>query len=158
MSDRLEEVIRFAVEKEKAAERYYRDWAARAKDSAVSRTFEEFAAEERRHVERLDGVSVDELERSGRAVADFGLAELMEDVPPREDMTVAEALALAVRREQRAIDLYERLRRYATDEDALFDALAAEERRHKHRLELEYARVARGHDAALSGGPASNGL
>ncbi len=60
-------------------------------------------------------------------------------MPDEEEITVLDALALAIKREEKAVTLYERMRGASTTEEALFAALVEEERRHKHRLELKYA-------------------
>lgn len=54
-------------------------------------------------------------------------------------MTPLDVLVCAIKREEASIMLYERLHASASHHAALFKALIEEERRHKHRLELEYA-------------------
>jgi len=143
VDDRSQQVLDFAVAKEKEAEKFYLCWSERANDEEVSRLLTELASDERRHVEKLSNITPGALIAEGPGPPDFKLSELLADVPAQPDMTLVDALAAAIRREEKAITLYDRLRRSTTTEEALFTALVEEERRHKHRLELNYAKLKR---------------
>jgi len=143
MDDRSQQILEFAVAKEKEAEKFYLCWSERANNEEVSRLLAELASDERGHVEKLSNITPDALIAEGPGPPDFKLSELLADVPAKPDMTIVEALAVAIRREVKAIALYDWLRRSATTEEALFAALVEEERRHKHRLELNYAKLKR---------------
>lgn len=70
----------------------------------------------------------------------LGLADYLVDAEPAEDMSYAEALVLAMKKEKAAFRLYTDLASAARG-DALRDlflSLAAEEARHKLRFEVEY--------------------
>lgn len=143
MADKSQQILEFAVAKEKQAEEFYLRWAERANDEEVSRLLTELASDERTHVEKLSNITPDALIAEGPGPPDFKLSELLADVPAQPDMTIVDALSVAIRREEKAIALYDRLRRSATTGEALFAALVEEERRHKHRLELNYAKLKR---------------
>jgi rubrerythrin len=139
MEDWARRILDFAVAKEEAAETFYLRWAERSADKEVAQLLVELASEERRHIEKLSSIAPDALIAEGAAPAEFGLIDDLPDVPAEQEMTVLDALSIAIRREEKAVTLYERMRGASTTEEALFEALVQEERRHKHRLELKYA-------------------
>jgi rubrerythrin len=70
----------------------------------------------------------------------IGLADYLVDAKPSKDMSYAEALVLAMKKEKAAFRLYTDLASLAKG-DALRDlflSLAAEEAKHKLRFEIEY--------------------
>jgi rubrerythrin len=144
MDDKLREILDFAIEKENGAERFYLHWAERVEDGDVRRLLLEMADDERKHGERLAAAEPAELVGQTPPSPDFKIAELLAEAEPAEEMTLADALTLAIQREERAIALYDRLRAHASPSGtALFSALADDERRHKHHLELRYATLTR---------------
>jgi len=138
MLEREERILDFAVAKETASEQYYLEWASRCGDPDLEKLLRELARDERGHIEKLCSVSPEALIAEGVAPAEFGLAEDLPEVVDESAMSILDALAVAIKREEEAIHLYERLRASST-EAALFTALVQEERRHKHKLELQYA-------------------
>jgi len=143
MHEALQQIIAFAIEKERGAERFYLKWAERAEERDVQELLRELASDEQRHAKRLAEADAEDLLAETPPPNDFRLAELIEETAPRDDMSLVDAVAIAIEREQRAIDLYERLLRNASQGEKLFRALADDERRHKHRLELRYALLSR---------------
>jgi len=139
VDDRARQVLDFAVAKERVAEEFYLRWAERSEDDDVKQLLGELAAEERCHTEKLSHITPEALIAEGMASAEFGLVKELPNVPDEQEMTVLDALSVAIRREEEAVTLYERMRGASTTEEALFAALVEEERRHKHRLELQYA-------------------
>ena len=145
MDERFESVgaaLDFAIGNEVEAHAFYRELAARADVAAMRQVFEEFAAEELGHKAKLEAVqrgsrSVDAMDER---VQSLGLADYLVESPCLSDMTYAEALILAMKKEKAAYRLYLDL---AAAVDAgelaeLFRSLAAEEARHKLRFEIEY--------------------
>ncbi|MDI6450613.1 ferritin family protein [Anaerobaca lacustris] len=145
MGERFESVgaaLDFAIGNEVEAHAFYRELAARTDVAAMRRVFEEFAAEELGHKAKLEAV-----QRGSRSVGamnervqSLGLADYLVESPPQAQMTYAEALILAMKKEKAAYRLYLDL---AAAVDAgelaeLFRSLAAEEARHKLRFEIEY--------------------
>ncbi len=139
MTDWAKQILDFAIAKETAAEKFYLRWAERCADEEIEQLLRELAAEERGHTEKLSSITPEALIAEGVAPAEFGLVKDLPDVPDEREMTVLDALSIAIKREEKAVALYERMRGASTTEEALFAALVEEERRHKHRLELEYA-------------------
>ena len=143
MSEWPQQILDFAIAKEKAAQEFYLQWSKRVDDQEVSQLLTELASDERRHVETLTTITPEALISKGAALPDFKLSELITDVAVQPAMQLVDALVIAIQREEKAISLYDRLRRSSTNAEPLFAALAEEERRHKHRLELKYAKLKR---------------
>ncbi|MGC9529813.1 MAG: ferritin family protein [Candidatus Bipolaricaulaceae bacterium] len=142
MQQGLNKALEFAVAKEKEAESYYRDWAAKAADPGVRRLFQELAGWEHGHVEKLSRIKPEELIAQGAAPPDLKLSDLLVEVKARPDMGLPEALAVAMKREQASVALYEGLSRLGGPASQIFSALVEEERRHKRLLEDEYEALA----------------
>ncbi len=138
MDEALERALKFAVAKEKEAEAFYREWSEKAQDPGVKQLFSELASWEHGHVEKLSRIKLEDLVSQGTPPQDLKISDLLVEVEASPDMTLMEALAVAMKREQASVDLYEGLAALGGAAKALFSALADEERRHKRLLENEY--------------------
>ena len=139
MNEKIREALEYAIQKEHEAEAFYKEWAAQAKNAAVVALFAELAATEHGHAEMLQHVTPEELVSSSEAVpADLKISELLVDVEASANMSVQEAMILAMKREEGAAALYEELARLGGETQSLFEALAREEQKHKEKLEREY--------------------
>jgi rubrerythrin len=137
-----EQALDFAIEREKDAQAFYLEWAEKATDPEMTRVFLEFAEQECQHRETLERV------RKGGKVFQFkeGLFPSMHlkdfalDACMGPDMTLEDALAVAMKREKASYRTYLELAA-ATEAGALVDtflSLAHEEANHRVRLEIEY--------------------
>ena len=139
MDTRLREALDYAIAKEKEAEAFYKEWAAKVKSPAVKAVFAELAATEHGHMETLSRVTPDEIvARDAGAAIDLDLSEHLVPIEASEGMSVQEAMILAMKREESAVALYERLAALGGEAASLFAALANEERKHKGQIEAEY--------------------
>jgi len=139
MRDPMRKALDFAIAKEKEAEAFYKEWAQAAKDPAVHALFAELAGSEHGHMEILSNITPEEIiRRHDTTTGDLGLSELLIDVAAAPDLTLQEALIVAMKREETAVKLYTRLAEFGGEAQSLFEALAKEERRHKIKLETEY--------------------
>jgi len=139
VTNELQRVLDFAIEKEREAEAFYKEWAAKVRNPAVVALFAELAATEHGHAEMLAHLTLDDLgEQAAAGTGDLGLSDRLVDVEASEGMGVQEAMVLAMKREEAAAALYDELARLGGETQSLFEALAAEERTHKGRLETEY--------------------
>jgi len=136
--DRLKRAIDFAIAKEKEAEAFYKEWAERATQPAVKALFSEFAGMECEHARKLAQVSPEDLLAQGDAPPDLHISDYLVDVEATPNVTLQDAMILAMKREEAAVSLYEQLAQLTPAARALFGALAEEERRHKRLLESEY--------------------
>ncbi|RLE29801.1 hypothetical protein DRJ54_04000 [Candidatus Acetothermia bacterium] len=98
--ERLKRALKFAVEKEKEAEAFYRKWAEEAQDPGVRQLFSELASWERGHAEKVSRIKPEELASQGTAPQDLKISDLLVEVPASPDMTLTEALVVAMKREQ----------------------------------------------------------
>ena len=139
MNEKLREALDFAIAKEKEAEAFYKEWAAKVQNPAVEAVFAEMAATEHGHMEMLSRITPDEIvARDTGAPADLDLSEHLVEVGASAGMSIQEAMIVAMKREERAVALYERLSALGGEASSLFAALANEERKHKSQIEAEY--------------------
>jgi len=143
----IEDILKFAIQKEEASYFFYTDMAESAGDELTGRIFADIAQEELRHRGQLQL----ELMKMGRVVnADEDWAErsaadyvLEEGLP--QDFTGADALRVAITKEHAAYRLYIDLLRMVQSPEAVetFAALADEEIRHKLKFEQAYENYTR---------------
>ncbi|HLB73042.1 MAG TPA: ferritin family protein [Sedimentisphaerales bacterium] len=138
----VNDILDFAIAGEKAANQFYLELAAKMRNNAMKKVFEDFAAEERNHKEIIEGV------KQGRTVefeevADLKIADYTVGGEPRPDMDYQDALILAMKKEKAAFAMYSRLAEVTQDQETrrTFLMLAQEEARHKLRFETEYDQV-----------------
>ena len=138
--DSLEEVLRFAIRKEADAAAFYR-MAADRSNPGVKKAFEELVKQEEGHKKKLEAF---DLKKMGRieltAMKDLGIAEVVEDVPFSSDMSYADLLRMAIKNEERSLQLYTSMAKVVTEPEIrkLLMMLAQEESTHKERLEKIY--------------------
>ena len=136
----IEEVLDFAIAEEEQANEFYTDLAQKMEDPAMRKVFEDFAKEELRHMAKLVAVKQGEFAIKPESVRSLGIADYVVDVEPKADMSYADALDLAMKREKTAYRLYLDLAVASQNEEQsdVFLNLAQEEAKHKLRLEIEY--------------------
>jgi len=136
----LEEILRFAIDREREAAVFYEDLARRETFSGARETFGSFAREERKHESLLNAFLngektlgdydfewIPDLKRSNYTVA----------MSYEEGMGYADILRLATKREEASLALYNALAGRADRPEALelFQMLSQEEAKHKLALE-----------------------
>lgn len=137
----FDKVIEFAIAREADAEAFYRGWAEKATRGEVRLLLEEFAEEERLHKDKLEKVRAGQGDvLSGRPAPRFRTPIDVSHVQAHPDMSLAEALAFAIKKEKAAYRLYLEMAVEAPTEQLmdLFLSLAREEANHKVRFEIEY--------------------
>jgi len=137
----VDDILDFAITTEEEAFRFYTSLAAGMDNPRMHRVFEEFAAQEKSHKEKLLAVKDGKLlVAPQKTVADLKIADYLTDVEPGPDMDYRTALIVAMKKEKKAFKLYTDLAESAENENIknLFLSLAQEEARHKLVLETEY--------------------
>jgi rubrerythrin len=137
----FDEIMVFAIEKEQEAADLYRDLSAKSESSGVREMFQELAKQEEGHKARLESLSRDGFPGGGAgAVPDLKISDYLVDIAIGPESSYQDVLIFAMKREEASVALYTRLSGDATDQSAksLFLSLAAEEKKHKLRLETEY--------------------
>ena len=139
----FEEIVQFAMDKEKEAVDFYSGLAKEAIFSGAKETLEGFASEEQKHYDMLANLGT-----AGKALADYKFewipdikrSNYLVDVDDPKDMDYVELLRLAMKREEKALKLYNELLERADKEDLknVFKMLCQEEAKHKLTLETMY--------------------
>jgi rubrerythrin len=137
------EILEYAIEKEKEAAEFYLDISRQEPFAGAKETFEQFAAEEHKHQ-----VLLEEFEANKEKIAQYELkwipdmkrSDYVVDMEYEKGMHYTDILRLAMKREEKALKLYNELQAKTQDETylKLFKILAQEEAKHKRALETLY--------------------
>ena len=139
----VDEILNFAIDREKEAVEFYASLAKEATRNSLKETFENFSNEEQKHVALLSDISgnkekIDSYEI--RKITDLKISDFMVEIEYEEGMPMPEILKLAMKREEKAVKLYNKLGDETSDADAkkVFQILVQEEAKHKLALESMY--------------------
>ncbi|MBD3368024.1 MAG: rubrerythrin [Candidatus Eisenbacteria bacterium] len=138
---RFSEIIDFAIQKEQEAVDTYSVAAEMVKRSNVRDMLLSLARQEEGHKRRLLEVQAGEASWARvDEVPDLRIADYTDSVQISPDMDYQDVLTVAMKREEKAHNLYQMLASNATEPELkeLFANLAHEESRHKLALEREY--------------------
>ena len=136
--DEFKSIIDFAIENEVEAYEFYRDAAEKIKDKQLKDIFEDLAKEEMEHRKFLQDFLVSGAQEikldSG---TDYKVSETIDKPVLSVDMDFSDAIALAIKKEEEAMDMYSNLAEACLDDEEkdLFIGLEEMERMHKVRLE-----------------------
>jgi len=143
--ENLKAIIDFAIEREKEAAEFYDDVSGKEFFSGSREMLKEFAAEERKHQAMLEKFLKEGADRSVaeyklKWITDIKRSNYVVDLEYREGMVYNELLMLAMKREEKALALYNELEQKVEDAKGkkLFRVLAQEEAKHKLFLETNY--------------------
>ncbi len=139
----FEEIVRFAMDKEKEAVDFYSGLAKNTVFSGAREILEGFADEEQKHYDMLE-----DLGKAEKRLADYKFewipdikrSNYLVDMDDPKDMGYADLLRLAMKREEKALKLYNELLEKADKEELknIFKMLCQEEAKHKLSLETMY--------------------
>lgn len=141
MKSTFEVILSFAIEKEKKAAEFYKELGRIAKRPGSKKMFEEFTKEETKHAELLEGVTEDSIpDAPMQKTTDLKISDYLIDLSFKPDIGYQDALIIAMKREEKAVNLYKDLAEKMTEDKIrkLLQFLAEEEAKHKLRLETEY--------------------
>ncbi len=127
-----------AIESEIEAARFYADVAEKTADSYLKEMFSTFSREEQKHRRILEGFRSDPaVVIHFEKVPDFGVSETVPEPILSIEMQPADAIALAMKKEEAAMRQYSQLAEACQDADQMkiFLELAAMERDHKSKME-----------------------
>lgn len=135
---KYQDVIDFAIEKENEAVAFYEE-AAEAQSMAGSRQmFKDFANEERKHADLLRNISNEDVsDYDFEWIPDMKRSNFMVDIPYEKNMSYKDMLHLAIKREEKALALFNDLLKTAETPAIknVFKMLCQEEASHKLKLE-----------------------
>lgn len=138
---KFKEVIQFAIDKEIEAFNFYTSASQNSKYSGGKELFLSLAKEEEGHRRLLENLNMEKIsEKRIEKVPDLHISDYMVEVEMRPDLSYAEMLRIAMKREEKSLKLYNDMKESNTDEDLknLFTLLSNEEAKHKLRLEKIY--------------------
>ncbi len=137
----FQEVVTFAIRKEADAATLYETYANKVTNPGIKKMFEELMKEELSHKKILENISEQKVDDYKLAdVPDLKISDYSQEQTFKPDMNFQEALLLAIKREENALNLYNNLVKstHSPQLQKLFQTLAQEEAKHKLRLETEY--------------------
>jgi rubrerythrin len=133
--------IDFAIGGEREAVAFYRGLLTQTNDASAQAMLEELALVEEGHITALEAVRAGGEDRlAAKTVRDLGISEYLVDIEPKPDMSFQDILIIAMKREEKARDLYRDLAQSYPDAELerVFLRLSADEAEHKLRLEKTY--------------------
>jgi len=143
--DSLEAIVNFAIEKEKEAVEFYSNLSKEEAFSGTKEMFADFAKEEHKHEKMLEEFRTKGLTQSMKNyklkwIKDIKRSDYVVELEYRKDMAYNEILMLAMKREEKALKLYnDFLKQTETPEgQKIFKMLCQEEAKHKLALETMY--------------------
>jgi len=140
--EKFKEIIDFAIRSEQEAVYFYQNLQKMSSFQNQKDIMREFELMEKGHIEILKKIDIASGTDSSKIpnVANLSISEFLVEVPAKPDMDYQDVLIIAMKREENALKLYEKLAAESdTDEiKTLFTRLAAEEAKHKHHFEKIY--------------------
>ncbi len=138
------DIIKFAMENEIEAKKFYEDAARKVENKQLKEMFADFATEEKRHREILKEIYISK--RMGdyfHEEQDYHIAEEVDLPELSTDMKPVDAIALAMKKEEAAMVQYTALAETCAEADKkkIFLDLAAMERGHKRRMENAFVDI-----------------
>lgn len=141
----LQDILDFAIQKEVEAAEFYAGLSKEESFSGSGEMFAEFAVEERKHQKMLEefktkGVSKKMGDYKFKWITDIKRSDYVVDLKYQPGMGYNEILMLAMKREEKALKLYNQFQDQADTEESktLFKILCQEEAKHKLALETMY--------------------
>jgi rubrerythrin len=136
----VDEILDFAIGREIEAIRLYIDLAKKVEKPEMQKVLKGFTMEEQEHRIKLEDAKAIGFVLKEEEVWNLGIADDIEGGEVRPDMSYADILIFAMKKENVAFQLYTDLAKMAQDEEMkdMFLQLAQEEAEHKLRFEMEY--------------------
>jgi len=143
--DSLEAIVDFAIEKEKEAAQFYSSLAKEEAFSGAKDMFLDFAREEAKHQKLLhdfksQGFTQSMKDYKLKWIKDIKRSDYTVELEYRKGMAYNEILMLAMKREEKALKLYNDFLKQAETPEAqkVFKMLCQEEAKHKLAFETMY--------------------
>ena len=139
----IDEILTFAIGKENEAVDFYQSQAAKATKASLKEIFESFAGEEQKHAALLSDIAGNREKIESyefKKIPDLKISDYMVEKDYEEGMPMPEILKVAMKREEKAVKLYQTLADQTDNADAkkVFLMLVQEESKHKLGLETMY--------------------
>jgi len=141
----LDDILDFAISKEVEAEQFYLSLCEEESLSGNRTLFQDFAKEERKHADLLEslksgGIAAGVDDYEFKWIKDIKRSDLLVDITYEKGMNYRDILMLAIKREEKALKLYNELldRAENDNQEKVFKILCQEEAKHKLALESMY--------------------
>jgi len=138
---KFQEILRFAIEKEIVSVDFYTQASQVVKYSGTKELFLDFAEQEKGHRKLLEDLSMGKvIQAKIEPIPNLKISDYLIDVGFKPDLSYAEILRMAMKREEQSVKLYTALKEPVQDEGLkkVFFFLVQEETKHKYRLEKIY--------------------
>ncbi len=140
-SKQFKEIIQFAIQREIESVDFYKEAGKMVKHSGTKELFSDFAKQEEGHKKKLEEalsgkIVIGKIEK----VPNLLISDYLVDAKLRPEITYAEILRMAMKREERSVKLYTDLNQKNENEALknLFTFLVQEESKHKYAIEKIY--------------------
>jgi rubrerythrin len=137
----IEEIINFAIDKEREAVAFYENLAQKTENPVVKDAILKMADQERKHEKLLANLTPKNIKFVRQpSQPDMKLSDYLVETAPTADLNYQELLIIAMKREEKSYAFYSELELRASDDATrkVFTLLKGEELKHKARLEKEY--------------------
>jgi len=139
----MDDIINFAIEKEVEAEKFYLELSNQETFTAAKTILKEFADQEKGHQNLLQKFKTNKKILDGykfKWIPDIKRSNYTVDITYEKGMPYTDTLRLAMKREEKALKLYNELLEKIDDKDMkkIFKVLCQEEAKHKNILETLY--------------------
>jgi len=142
--EEYKKVISMAVGNEIEAYDFYTAAGEKVENAGLKSIFKDLAAEEKKHQDFLQGLLTQAKPMKFDENEDYKIAESVEAPKLSITMKPADAIALAMKKEEEAMAMYAELAKASADKDQkeMFEALSRMEQGHKVKLEGVYSEMA----------------
>ncbi len=139
----FEEIVGYAIEKEKEAAEFYLDAASQESFAPIKEALKEMAAEEKKHQELLENLGKNQESIKAyrlKWIPDLKRSDYLVDMTYQKGMLYPDILRLAMKREEQALKMYNDMLKKTDNEEHVkaFKILCQEEAKHKNYLETVY--------------------
>ena len=137
----FEEVIKFAIAREEDAIEAYGGMSDKAKTPGLKELLLELQEEEKNHKKLLLEISLEKIAAlKPEKVLDLKISDYLVEEPIGSEMNFQDLLIFAAKKEQKAVDLYSKLKNSTDNADLqkLFEFMTEQEKAHKFKLEVQY--------------------
>ncbi len=144
-STEYKKILTMAINNEIEAYEFYSSAAEKSKTANLKATFKELADEELNHKKTLEHfVNNESKQMQFQNVADYKLSESVELPKLTSEMSFADGIALAMKKEEEAMLMYTKFAEISSTQEQkeIFLQLAKMEQGHKTRLEDLYSNTA----------------
>ncbi len=137
-------ILELAIKAEIEAQGFYADLSAKAKDAHLKEMFADFVREEKKHEKILKEFRAKETGHIHfKEIPDYKVSETVKKPAVSDEMRPADAIAIAMKNEEEAMNHYKQLADACldTEQKRVFQELATMELDHKNRMEKAFVDI-----------------